>query len=502
VDRRSFLEHSGRVALSVGGFRAVAAGAEPGKRLLDLARSIDGDVVTAASPTYEQARLVQSTRFDRVRPLAIVYVAGGNDVAAALAWARKYGVQVAARSGGHSYGGYSTTGGIVLDTSRLSAVTVAADATTAAVGAGARLIDVYAGLWNKSVAIPAGSCASVGIAGLTLGGGVGYASRKLGLTCDNLIRVEIVTADGEQLVCDPTHHPDLFWACRGGGGGNFGVATGLTFAVHPVSNVATYSIEWPWAQAAQAIHAWQAFAPHAPDGLYAVCDLLATDPGPTARSHVVSAGQFFGSEADLQNLIQPLANAGSPLAVTTKTRGYLDAALFWAGCSGETVGQCHLSPRGTLRRSTFAAHSNYADRPLSPAAIGTLVSAIDVRQSTPTLGRGSILLDPYGGAINRTQKGATAFVHRSQLFSLQELAFWAPGASSSVVAANRKWLADLGAAIRPAVSAEAYQNYIDPDLAGWGTAYYGSNYARLRAVKRRYDPTNAFHFAQSIPLKA
>ena len=328
----------------------LAPAAPPGKRLRELAARIEGEVATPASASYAQARLSESTRFDSVHPAAIVFAVNPADVAATISWARRYGIHLVPRSGGHSYAGYSTTTGVVLDVGEMRSVRVALDRKTAVLGAGTRLIDVYADLWTKGVTIPAGSCATVGIAGLTLGGGVGYASRKLGLTCDNVTRVQIVTAAGEVLNCDATHHDDLFWACRGGGGGNFGVATNFDFAVHPVSTVSTYSIEWPWAEAGAAVQAWQKFAPHAPDELFSVCDLLATNPGRGARSHVVSAGQFFGSEADLRTLIQPLANTGMPLRVATKTRTYLDAMLFWAGCSGETVGQCHLSPRGTLAR--------------------------------------------------------------------------------------------------------------------------------------------------------
>jgi len=503
MDRREFLERSGRVALAAGvvgtlpALTRLAAAAPPDRRLRELARSIHGTVVAPGSAAYDQARLLESTRFDAVHPQAIVYCTSALEVSKTLRWARKYGIHVVPRSGGHSYAGYSTTTGVVLDVSRMSGVSVRGQ--TAVVGAGAQLIDVYSKLAARGVTIPAGSCPTVGVAGLALGGGHGFASRKLGLTCDNVKSLQVVTAAGDVLTCDATHHPDLYWASRGGGGGNFGVATSFTFRVHPVSNVATYSIEWPWAQARQAIAAWQAFAPHAPDELFSVCDLLATDPGPAAaRAHVVSSGQFFGSEADLRTLIAPLANTGTPTTVSTRTRTYMEAVLFFAGCSGETVAQCHQSPRGTVGRSTFKAKSDYVRTPLPAAAIDQLVQAIEARQANPQLGRGSVLLDAYGGAINRVPRTATAFVHRDQLFSIQYIAQWAPGSPASRVAANQQWLRSLTAAMHPSVSGQAYQNYIDPELAGWAAAYYGSNYTRLRAVKRRYDPRNAFRFAQSV----
>jgi len=499
MDRREFLLRGG-AALAAGALPAWAraAGAAPDRRLAELQRGIDGTVVGPASAAYARARLSENTRFDGIRPRAVVFAESAGDVAKTLHWARKYGFHLVPRAGGHSYGGYSTTTGVVLDVSRMSAVTVGAGKRTAAIGAGAQLVDVYARLAAQGVTIPAGSCPTVGLAGLALGGGVGFASRKLGLTCDNVERVTVVTADGRTLVCDARHHPDLYWACRGGGGGNFGVATGFTFRVHPVTTVSTYSVEWPWAQARQAVQAWQAFAPHAPDGLFSVCDLLARDPGPGARAHVTSAGQFFGDEAALRKLIAPLASAGTPLSVTTRTRAYGDAMLFWAGCGGKTVPECHLGPRGSLSRATFVGRSDYVKTPLSAAAIDRLVAAVDARQAGPQLGGGSILLDAYGGAVNRVPKAATAFVHRDPLYSIQYVAEWPAGASTARVAANRAWLGDVQAAMRPFVSGQAYQNYIDPSLAGWPAAYYGTNLKRLRAVKRRYDPQEVFRFAQSI----
>jgi hypothetical protein len=247
--------------------------------------------------------------------------------------------------------------------------------------------------------------------------------------------------------------------------------------------VSTYSIEWPWEQAAQAVGAWQAFAPHAPDALFSVLDLIATDPAtPGSRAHVTSAGQYFGPESELSSLLQPLASTGTPIRVTTRTLAYLDAVLHWAGC--RDAASC------TEARSAFAAKSDYVVAPLSSAAISTLVNGIALRQGH---GRGAIYLDAHGGASNRVPKAATAFVHRDALFSIQYTTQWSGGAQSSLA-----WLAGLHAQMRPFVSGSAYQNYIDPQLAGWRQAYYGSNFPRLLAIKRKVDPHGFFRFPQSI----
>lgn len=437
-----------------------------------LARELDGQVVAAGDPGYPTALRLWDTRFDALRPRAVAYCANAADVQRTLRWGRANRVRIVPRSGGHSYAGYSSGEGVVVaDVSRMHGVSVSGG--RAFVGAGANLVSVYAALAAHGLTIPGGSCATVGIAGLTLGGGYGYASRRLGLTADNLESVRIVTADGTLLTCDATHHADLFWACCGGGGGNFGIATSFVFATHPVSSVSTYELRWPWSQAAKAVDAWQRFAPTAPDALTSVIDLISD--GRTAS--VVSAGQFFGTQSALKTLLAPIASAGTP-ALTVATRPYLDAALHWANC--RDAASC------LDVRSTFVARSDYVKGALPAEAIARLVHAVAAR----TGGAAAVYMDAYGGAINRVPKSATAFVHRDASFSIQYTARSEPG-----------WLDALYASMRPYVSGAAYQNYIDPKLTGWQNAYYGSNLARLEAVKRAYDPANAFHFAQSIPLR-
>jgi FAD/FMN-containing dehydrogenase len=483
VDRRAFLQQSAVAALALPAWARTAAAADPA--VAALAKALDGDVVRPRTARYAEAHRLWDTRFDALRPRAIAYCANAADVQRTVRWGRKNRIRVVPRSGGHTYAGYSSGNGVVVaDVTPLHRISTAAG--TATIGAGSRLIDVYSALWQSGVTIPGGSCAGVGIAGLALGGGVGYSSRLLGTTADALRRVKIVTADGRLLTCDASHNADLFWACRGGGGGNFGIVTELTFATHPVSNVSRYEIEWPWAQAEQALAAWQAFAPHAPDGLFSVLDLIATDPSaPGARAHVVSGGQFFGSEADLTSLIQPLASAGTPTRVRTFTLSYFDAVLHWAGC--RDAGAC------TDRRLTFKAKSDYVNAPLSSEAIRRLVDGVAARQGR---GLGALYLDAYGGAVNRVPRAATAFVHRDALYSIQYTAQWSGSATESLA-----WLDGVYARMRPFVSGFAYQNYIDPQLHDWQHAYYGANLTRLKAVKRKVDPTNAFRFTQSIPLR-
>jgi FAD/FMN-containing dehydrogenase len=484
LDRSRFLALAGATAVLQR--RSVSRAGLPAP-LAELQREISGRVVARGSAGYDDARHLYNTRFDAFRPLAVVEVGSVADVQKTLAWSRRHGIRIAARSGGHSYGGYSSVaGGVVVDVSRLAHVS-AGPGRRATVGAGARLIDVYAGLWQHGVTIPAGSCATVGIGGQVLGGGVGFLSRALGTTSDNLLALTLVTADGEARVCSPGRNADLFWASRGGGGGNFGIATDFTFKTTPVSRVSTFGVQWPWTNAKAVIAAWQRWAPHAPDELFSVCNIGSGGGSPTIRV----SGQLIGTEQRLRSLLGPLLSTGAPSQVRVKERSYLEAAQYWAGCG--PVSECHLEPFGKLTRATFAAKSDYVQRPFPAAALQAIVAAIE---RAP--GGGSLLLDSYGGALNRVPKTATAFVHRDSIHSCQYLAFWSGAAQAG---ANLAWLRAFYAAMRPYVSGEAYVNYIDPDLAGRPQAYYGQNLRRLTAIKRRYDPGNVFRFAQSIPLR-
>jgi FAD/FMN-containing dehydrogenase len=468
-----------------------------------LANSLQGTLVRPGSPLYQAAHQLYSTRFDGVYPQAIAFCAAPADVQVCLAFARKFSLPLAARGGGHSYAGYSTTTGLVVDVTRMNTVQVDASTGNALVGAGARLIDVYAAVAQYGRVIPAGSCPTVGIAGVTLGGGVGVLGRKFGLTCDNLLAAQVVLADGRILDCDAGTNTDLFWALRGGGGGNFGVVTSFTFQTHPVSTLSLFTFDWPWSSAAAMVAAWQNWAPQAPDELWSNCLLLGTgdkNAEPVARVN----GVYVGDTASLNPLLRQLTGSMSvaPTNSYVSESGILETMLIEAGCYGKTVSECHLvgqTPDGQEHRDTYSAKSDFYTSPLPRQGIDNLLSAIERNQTSSTIAGGAILLDACGGAINRVAADATAFVHRDALFSAQYLAYWNASDPSSVVTANYSWLADTWQAMRPYASGEAYQNYIDPNLADWLQAYYGANLPRLQSVKATYDPGNLFHFAQSIP---
>lgn len=209
-----------------------------------LARDLDGTLVRPGDASWATAHQLYNTRFDGLKPAAVAYVAHADDVRTALAYARAHRTKVAIRNGGHSYGGWSSGDGrLIIDVSKLNRVR--ASGTTAVVGAGSKLIDVYRALAAKGVTIPAGSCPTVGVSGLVLGGGHGVVSRAYGLTCDSLTQATIITADGRELTANATTNKDLFWALRGAGNGNFGVVTELQFKTHPAPQAVTGYLTWP-----------------------------------------------------------------------------------------------------------------------------------------------------------------------------------------------------------------------------------------------------------------
>lgn len=483
VDRRSFVARAGTLAATGAGLALgrpfVAEAAAP--PLGELTREVR-TVIVPADPGYDAARRSWNARFDGTRPAAVVVPRTPKEVQAVVRWARRHRVRLALRSGGHSYAGLSSTSGVVVDMSRFAGVAPRADGT-ARIGAGATLGSVYRALWSSRRSIATGSHPTVGLGGLALGGGQGFVSRAHGLTCDNVVAIDIVTADGRLRRCSAGANADLFWALRGGGAGSYGVVTALVLETFPVGRVTTFNVEWPWAAGEQALGAWQAFMRTAPDTVSSVM-ALRVPPVVGGSPKVAVNGQMLAGQSETVAALAPLTSVGSPVRVNIVERPWDIAVKYFEG--------------GGATRARLVAKSALAREPLSPAAIHELVVAVEAKHRDPRLRGGGIVLFAYGGAIARVAPTATAFVHRDALLSLEYVALW-NDASVNVENASKGWVRDAHAALRPHVSAEAVQNYADLDLAGWKRAYYGLNLPRLVAVKRRYDPGNLFRHALSIP---
>ncbi|WP_156757852.1 FAD-binding oxidoreductase [Actinokineospora pegani] len=423
-----------------------------------LKRSLDGALALPADADFTTAFRLYNPAFDKRAPAAVARPASAGHVQACVRTARDSQTPITARSGGHSFAGYSAQdNALIVDVRGLNAITVSQDGT-ATIGAGARLIDVYTALAARGRALPGGTCPSVGIAGLTLGGGLGVLGRKYGLTCDSLIAAQVVTADGRLRTASADSEPDLFWALRGGGGGNFGITTEFTFRTHPAPPVLT-TFDHTTSNAVDLLATWQDWVPGNPPELWSN---IVLSSGPAARV----GGCFVGGGADLAPLIRDLTGGRG----TRTSRDYLATMRHFAGCTA-----CE-----DVTRRTFTASSRVLARPLPDptAAVALLDGTTDL----------DILIDSLGGAVAETAPADTAFPHRQALASAQ---IYQKGGNTNSVAKVRDGLAALGAS-------GAYVNYIDAAMPDWLTAYYGDNAPRLRAVAQRYDPDGVFAFEQGI----
>ena len=462
-----------------------------------LQRGIAGEVVLPGSAAFAALPEVFNARYHQVRPQAIVCCATPQDVAETISFARRHGLACAMRSGGHCFAGRSVSRGLVIDVTPMGSVSVSGDVAT--VGAGARLGAVYETLQHQGLAIPAGTCPPVGVAGLTLGGGLGILGRSYGVTSDRLLAAQIVLADGRVLDCDQHHHQDLFWALRGAGAGNFGVVTSLVLGAVPAPPAMTnIHLSWPAAHAAALIAAWQRWAPTAPDELAASLKLIAAGEVDQPAS-VEVYGALIGSRSDATELLDELvAGAGTdPVLVWVKQLSFAETRRFWADLPVEGAVAGHGAHAPAAPHPYLVAKSEFFQRPLPSEAVAALVE---------TFGQGraageSRELDfmPWGGAYNRVAPAATAFVHRDGLFQLKHAVVVDPHASTAAKQAAQQWVTRSWASVHRWGSGGVFPNFPDPDLEDGAHAYYGTNYDRLVQVKAHYDPTGFFHFHQSLP---
>ena len=455
-----------------------------------LREAIAGDVVEAGAPEYESVRRSEIARFDDVRPAAVVRCRTPADVVAAIGFARRCGLELAVRSGGHCFAGRSSTRGIVVDVGPMRSVAVADGVAT--VGAGARLGEIYDALEPHGLAIAGGCGPTVGIAGLALGGGLGVLGRRHGLTSDQLVAAEVVLADGRVVTCDEQRHPDLFWALRGAGGGQFGVVTRLDLRTVAAPATTTLHLRWPAASAAAVIGAWQGWAPDAPDALAASVLLTAgADPGEPPVVHVF--GALLGPEGEARRLLADLAGraAARPASDALRELPYRAAkrALAEHGPGDEPATPIHGFSRSEFFRAALPAD-----------AVAALVDHVSARRAPGELRTLDFM--PWGGAYNRVAPDATAFPHRSERFLLKQEVAIAAGATPAERDAARDWLARSWALTHAYGAGGAYVNFPDPDLEDWADAYHGPNSERLLRVKAAYDPANVFRFHQSLEPRA
>jgi FAD/FMN-containing dehydrogenase len=444
--------------------------------LLDqLAGRISGSVLSPHHPDYDEARAVHNGLIDR-RPALILRACTAQDIAAAIRVARRAGLEVSVRGGGHNVAGRAVTdGGVMISLADMKEIAVDPERSIATAQGGVTWGELNAATAAHGLAVTGGAISTTGIAGLTLGGGLGWLMAKYGLAADNLQAVELVTAEGDVLDVHAAAHPDLFWALRGGGG-NFGVAASFTYRLHPVQTVTGGLIAHPIEAAPELLRFYRDAAGdasddltvfaglvHAPDGsgakLAALVVFHAGDPDEAARE--LAPFQSFGSPAMAQ--VGPMPY---PQMNTLLDAGYPDGARnYWL--------------------SSFT-------RGLSDALIDTAVERFASVPSPMT----SILFEHFHGAVTRVGPTETAVPHREPGWNLLIASVWRDAAGTDP---NIRWTREAFAALRPELATGRWLNYLGDDQADDAIrAAYGPNYQRLREIKRRYDPENVFHLNHNI----
>jgi FAD/FMN-containing dehydrogenase len=457
---------------------AMSTTAEPRLWLTDLRERVKGEVITSGDAEYDTARRIQEPEFDQ-RPAAIVRPLDADDVAQAIMFAKQNAVELAVRSGGHSVAGHSTTDdGIVLDLSMLKALEMDVEAGTVWAETGLTAGEVARALGPHGFAVGFGDTGSVGIGGLTLGGGIGFFVRKHGLTIDNLLAAEVVTADGRILHVDRDHYPDLFWAIRGGGG-NFGVATRFKYQMHPVDLVTGGVLVLPANE--RTIAELVAFAEAAPEDLSLITNVLPAPPLPfIPASHVgqlvmlttlVHSGTLEEGERDLavlRAIAEPVVDLVGPMPY---------AAMF---------------PEDELPvPSVSAMRTTFIDR-LDTKVAADVLGWLEVADWPVPLAQIRVL----GGAVARVPADATAFAHRTRPILL---AFAVMEVPPEEVPIHAKWSAAAIEALRQGPPG-AYVNFSGDDSpAAIRVAYPYTTLRRLTEVKRRYDPDNLFRLNHNVP---
>ena len=441
----------------------------------DLSERVSGPVLAPGDHGYDGARAIYNGLIDR-RPALIVRSRTSADVAAGLELARRAGLDVSVRGGGHNVAGRAVSdGGVMIDLAEMKAIEVDPERATATAGGGVRWAELNAAAGEHGLAVTGGVVSTTGIAGYTLGGGLGWLMSKFGLAADNLIGVELVSASGEVLQVDANSHPDLFWALRGGGG-NFGVATKLTYRLHPVPTVTGGLIAHPIESAPELLRFYRDAVSDVSDDLTVFAGLVHAPDGSGAK---LAALVVFhaGDPETAEREIAPFKRFGSPLLAEVGQMPYPAMNTLLDGGY----------PEGGLNYWLSSFTQGLPD--------GLIDTAVERFADVPSP-MNSILIEHFHGAVTRIGPTETAVPHREPGWNLLLPSVWTEPAETE---ANIGWTRDTFAALQPHLENRRWLNYLGDDQGGHAIrAAYGPNWERLREVKRRYDPDNVFHLNHNI----
>ncbi len=492
--RRTFLVGAGRFAAASALTSAVpftTAAAETGSSrieasaLKDLAGAVQGGVVLPDDPFFGDYARPNNLRFQTL-PTAIARCATDKDVQACVAWVRKHGARFAVRSGGHNYAGFSTTPGLLIDMTPLSAITALPGGDgLVKVGGGALNGMVYQALERLNRTVTHGRCTTVGAAGFLLGGGIGFNMRMFGMGSDLLQSTSIVTADGalHSDIQESGPGSDLFWACRGGAGGNFGINTSFTLRTFPVETVTFFDIAWT-TDVEEVLHTLLIRLAEAPPEFGSKISVTRPARGSgDPRLTVSLLGQLHKCGTTVEAIIGPVLEKASKKTINR------DMA-YWPA---QDLLSEFTYPYFYQEKSSYMKAAD-----ITPEAVAAMIGLARLMPGTSMAN--AFKFFQVGGKVNATPAGATAYVHRGYdwLFS-SEVNWWNRKDPKSLVDENLAWQERFYAAVNTTTKAVgAFQNFPDPSLKDWSSAYYGGNYDRLRQVKTAYDKSDLFTYRQGI----
>lgn len=452
-----------------------------GTPALSMLEAVRGQVVTAHSPEYDDARSVYNGMIDR-RPLAVVRAVDVTDVRVTVAAARESGLDLAIRAGAHSVPGFGTVDdGIVLDLSPMKGIRIDPEKQVGRVQGGCTWGDFDHAAHGFGLATTGGIISTTGVAGLTLGGGIGYLARAYGLSIDNLRSVDVVLADGSFVTASEDQHADLFWALRGGGG-NFGVVTELEFDLHPVDTIYGGPMFFELADAEALLTTYRDWIAAAPRAMGAFAAFQIAPPLPfvpedrVGEPFLLLVSCFNGPDADAEALLADLRSVAKPVAEHVGRMPYPALNSAFDG----------LLPAGLQHYWKAAFLPELTD--------GAIAAHVEHGPKVPAL-ESTMHLYPIDGAVQDVAADATAFAYRDARFAPVIAGMWPDPAHNEV---NTAWVRDYHAALEPHTSAGGYINFMAGDDQSRIRANYGANYERLAAVKKAYDPHNLFHLNQNI----
>jgi FAD/FMN-containing dehydrogenase len=451
---------------------AVDAGGIASSVRQELKSGLRGEMVCPGDRGYDTARAVFNGMIDR-RPLAVIRPMDASDVVGCITFARRHDLPLSVRGGGHSVAGSAVRdGAIMLDLSGMKALRVDPATRTVRAGPGLTLGEFDRATQAFGLATTLGVVSTTGIAGLTLGGGLGWLNGRYGLACDNLISADVATADGQLLRASAQENEDLFWSIRGGGG-NFGVVTAFEYQLHPVDLVLAGGLSYPLEVAPRVLRHYDDFVKAAPDELSTAASLGLT---PVGEATVSIAVCYCGPIDEGERVLRPLRTFQSPLDDQVQPMPY--AVAQSARDEGYPSGRLHYWKSGWLREVT-------------DGAIETLMRFVPQMPSSAS----GVGLQQLHGAASRVAPSATAFPHRAEVYDFLILSQWSEASDSD---RNVQWTRALFEAMQPHLEESVYVNNLGDEGSGRVRAAYGENYPRLAAVKGTYDPDNVFRANQNI----